>query len=236
MRVCAWDTSGDVVSVGLGEINPANPLVPGTVVAQEQQPACRRHAQALIPALAHLLEQADWGVTDVEAVIVGTGPGPFTGLRVGLASAQVFGLARHVPVWGVCSLDALAWQAAAEGVARVGAPLLVVTDALRREVHALRYTVEAGVGTALPRLRRDPVDATPQVLPPAAVELPPGAVIIGSAAARYPQEFPRATGPTDPAASALIGWVGQGLPTTAPSPLYLRRPDTTPPAIALSRV
>lgn len=228
--VCAWDTSGEVVSVGLGVISPGSGLASAGVelveqVGQVQIPAARRHAETLAPALQNLLDQAGWGVQTLDAVIVGTGPGPFTGLRVGLATAQVFGLARQIPVLGVCSLDALAWQAARDGVTTPGRPLWVITDALRREVHALRYDV--GATGEHPQVQRSTQWQQPQVVAPDQLSLEPDAVIIGSGAARYPQVFAQATPPLDPSAAALIGWVGAGLPTTVPRPLYLRRPDVT---------
>ena len=78
---------------------------------------------------------ADAGTSlrDIDAVVVGVGPGPFTGLRVGMVTAAALGDALDVPVHGVCSLDAIAVEAAGEG------PLLVVTDARRREVYWAAY-------------------------------------------------------------------------------------------------
>ena len=72
-----------------------------------------------------------WTVEDLEAIVVGCGPGPFTGLRVGMATAAAYGHALGLPVHGVCSLDAIGIVA--------GGNLLVVTDARRREVYWARY-------------------------------------------------------------------------------------------------
>jgi len=76
---------------------------------------------------------ADAGLTmgDIDAVVVGCGPGPFTGLRIGMATAAAFGHALGIPVYGVCSLDAIGGQTTGE--------VLVVTDARRREVYWARY-------------------------------------------------------------------------------------------------
>jgi tRNA threonylcarbamoyl adenosine modification protein YeaZ len=91
----------------------------------------RAHAEQLTPNAVGALADAGVGVEDLAAVVVGCGPGPFTGLRVGMATAAAFGHALGVPVHGVCSLDAIAIVA--------GGNLLVVTDARRREVYWARY-------------------------------------------------------------------------------------------------
>ena len=70
-------------------------------------------------------------MTEIDAVVVGCGPGPFTGLRIGMATAAAFGHALGVPVYGVCSLDAIGGQTTGE--------VLVVTDARRREIYWARY-------------------------------------------------------------------------------------------------
>src|SRR5204862_198305 len=109
-------------------------------------------------------------LADLDAVVVGTGPGPFTGLRVGMVTAAAIGDAVDVPVYGVCSLDAIAVVAAAPWFGgRTGEGLLVVTDARRREVDWAAYD-RGGRRARLPRraggrpagrLRRDVVGARP---------------------------------------------------------------------------
>jgi len=116
----------------------------------------RSHAELLTPAIEQLLTDAQLSLTDITRIGVGIGPGPFTGLRVGIATAQTLGLALGVPVIGVCSLDALAlqYQAAGEFVA--------VLDARRHEVYWARYDAtglrldgpHVGPATALPDLPR----------------------------------------------------------------------------------
>jgi tRNA threonylcarbamoyl adenosine modification protein YeaZ len=101
------------------------------VLAQRVTVDARAHAEQLTPNAVAALADARVGVEDLEAVVVGCGPGPFTGLRVGMATAAAYGHALGVPVHGVCSLDAIGVEA--------GGNLLVVTDARRREVYWARY-------------------------------------------------------------------------------------------------
>ena len=129
MLLLAIDTSTSAITVALrGE---------GLATAATVLDA-RGHTEHLAPLVTEVLESAERTPADVTDVAVGTGPGPFTGLRVGIVTALVFGHARGVPVHGVCSLDALAFDAAAlmgEG------EFLVATDARRKEVYWARYAV-----------------------------------------------------------------------------------------------
>ena len=90
------------------------------------------------PSLPALVQEA-LAVSDVDEVVVGMGPGPFTGLRVGIAFAQSFALAREIPVRGVCSLDAIAAQIQEKD-------FIITVDARRKEVYWARYTDGARVG------------------------------------------------------------------------------------------
>ena len=98
----------------------------------------RDGATAHGPSLPALVQEA-LAVSDVDEVVVGMGPGPFTGLRVGIAFAQSFALAREIPVRGVCSLDAIAAQVTEKD-------FIVTVDARRKEVYWARYTDGARVG------------------------------------------------------------------------------------------
>jgi tRNA threonylcarbamoyl adenosine modification protein YeaZ len=101
------------------------------------------------PSLPALVQEA-LAVSDVDGVVVGMGPGPFTGLRVGIAFAQSFALAREIPVRGVCSLDAIAGQIHESD-------FIVTVDARRKEVYWARYT--NGVRVAGPAVNF-PADVT----------------------------------------------------------------------------
>ena len=92
----------------------------------------RDGATAHGPSLPALVQEA-LAVSDVDEVVVGMGPGPFTGLRVGIAFAQSFALALGIPVRGVCSLDAIAAQVTDDD-------FIITVDARRKEVYWARYT------------------------------------------------------------------------------------------------
>ncbi|WP_291815232.1 tRNA (adenosine(37)-N6)-threonylcarbamoyltransferase complex dimerization subunit type 1 TsaB [Cellulomonas sp.] len=217
------DTSGAVAASLVLDADTADTLV-------DDEP--RRHAEMLTPLVTELLARRGRSVRDVESVVVGTGPAPFTGLRVGLVTARVLGLALGVPVHGVPSLDALAEAAARFAGLDEGTPLLVVTDARRREVYWSRYEVRDGV--ALPT-------GGPDVAAPADVPRTPEDVVLGAGRDLYPQVFgdadPRLPQGTpalrspDPSLLVRIAQrrlaAGQELPA---DPLYLRRPDAVPPA------
>lgn len=174
------------------------------------------HGELLAPLVADALAGAGLRPSDLDAIGVGRGPGPYTGLRVGLVHAEVLGLALGIPVHGVCTLDALAAQARAEGVA---GPLLVATDARRREVYWARYDT-AGARVAGPAV--GPAADVPERHLPA----------VGAGAARYPAQFPDHRPPLhpDPAwvARLAAGRLAAGAPVEL-APLYLRRPDATAP-------
>lgn len=101
------------------------------VLAERVTVDARAHAEQLTPNVVWALADAGVSAGDLEAIVVGCGPGPFTGLRVGMATAAAFGHALGVPVHGVCSLDAIGIDTSGD--------VLVVTDARRREVYWARY-------------------------------------------------------------------------------------------------
>jgi len=101
------------------------------VLAQRITVDAHAHAELLTPNVVAAVADAGLTMDDIDAVVVGCGPGPFTGLRVGMATAAAYGHALDVPVYGVCSLDAIGGQTTGE--------VLVITDARRREVYWARY-------------------------------------------------------------------------------------------------
>lgn len=135
--VLAIDTSTPAVVAGV--LRRGND---GAIVQLAQRVAVDAHAHAelLTPNVVAAVSDSGMTMPDLAAVAVGCGPGPFTGLRVGMATAAAYGHALGIPVYGVCSLDAIA-------VGTVG-EVLVVTDARRREVYWARY--RDGVRTAGP--------------------------------------------------------------------------------------
>lgn len=133
MYLLAIDTSANA-SVALLDISdPLDPLV----VASFTSTANNDHAEVLAPAIESLLEKANVSGKDLNGIAVGVGPGPFTGLRVGLATARTLGFVWGVPLHGVMSLDAIALEAIAAGV---DTDFVVAIDARRKEVYWARYS------------------------------------------------------------------------------------------------
>jgi tRNA threonylcarbamoyladenosine biosynthesis protein TsaB len=194
--ILALDTSGAI----------AVALVDGErTLAQASEYAPRGHAELLSPMVQQCMAEAAVTATDISAVIVGTGPGPYTGLRVGLMTARMLAHAWDVPVHGCCSLDAM-------GAAH-GGDVTVVTDARRKEVYWATYA------QGLPL-------SDPQVSAPQQVTV--HGDVVGRGAVLYGEQFPGATH-ADPEPAWLARVVASRLsagdedhPTT---PLYLRRPD-----------
>jgi tRNA threonylcarbamoyl adenosine modification protein YeaZ len=194
--VLAIDTSTPAVTAGV--------VADGHVLAQRVTVDARAHAERITPNVLAAIADAGRSMADLNAIVVGCGPGPFTGLRVGMATAAAYGHALGLPVYGVCSLDAIGGQTAGE--------VLVVTDARRREVYWARY--------------RDGVRVDgPEVNAPADVE--PGAAqsVAGSPDHAALFGLP-CIEPTYPDAAGLVGAVADwSQPPAALVPLYLRRPD-----------
>ncbi|MBK9476740.1 MAG: tRNA (adenosine(37)-N6)-threonylcarbamoyltransferase complex dimerization subunit type 1 TsaB [Tetrasphaera sp.] len=192
----------------------------------------RGHTEHLAPTIAAVLAEAAAAPADLCAIAVGVGPGPFTGLRVGLATAVTMGLALGIPVHGIGSLDALALQVAEHHTGEV----LVATDARRRETYWARYAVAPGLVDPL----TEPAVALPADLPEEARSLP----VAGRAALLYPAAFGDPVHDADGQpvldvdAAAVIALVRQGLASGKALPVqarYLRRPDALTTAERMSR-
>jgi tRNA threonylcarbamoyladenosine biosynthesis protein TsaB len=187
------------------------------VTARAEGP--RAQTELLAPLVEQVLARAGVGASDLTDVAVGTGPGPFTGLRVGMVTAVTMGHALGIPVHGVCSLDVLAEQAAAS----TGGDLLVATDARRREVYWARYVASGGHA----RRTTDPAVDRPADLPADARSLPTA----GRGPVLYPEVLTAGLGEpelldVDPAALGLLALRRHDEGVEMPvEPLYLRRPD-----------
>nr|WP_246220979.1 tRNA (adenosine(37)-N6)-threonylcarbamoyltransferase complex dimerization subunit type 1 TsaB [Phytoactinopolyspora mesophila] len=187
------------------------------VVAESTTIDARRHTELLVPAIFAALATAKADRREISEIAVGVGPGPFTGLRVGLAAALTLGAALDVPVRGVCSLDVVAHGVVAGGFHDDG-PFMVATDARRREVYWAGYDASG---------RRI---SGPDVGPAAdAGEISPGLPAAGAGARLYPEAFAAALMPEYPSAADLaLAVAGKSIDILEPRPLYLRRPDVTP--------
>lgn len=206
MLLLALDTATPAVTVALHD---------GTsVIASSSQVDARRHGELLLPTVDRVLAEAGLRLDAVTGVVVGVGPGPYTGLRVGLMTADTFGLALGVPVHGLCTLDGLAYAADIDG------PFVVATDARRKEVYWARYA-DSRTRVSEPAVDR-PGDLDPGGLP-----------AVGAGALLYPDTFPDARAPEHVSAAALASLAAERLAAgeelEPPRPLYLRRPDAQVP-------
>jgi tRNA threonylcarbamoyl adenosine modification protein YeaZ len=180
------------------------------IVATSRTVDGRAHGELLAPAVAAVLARANAGPRDLGAIVVGLGPGPFTGLRVGLVTAASMGQALDIPTYGVCSLDALAVP---------GQTVLVATDARRREVYWAVYGPDG--------VRRH----GPDVSAPADVDPGPAAFAVGDGALKYAGVLPVPVRdePRYPEPAAFVRLAADRVAAKAPgerlTPLYLRRPD-----------
>lgn len=209
MLLLALDTATPAVTVALHDGS--------SVVAASSQVDARRHGELLLPAVDRVLADAGLRLDAVTGIVVGVGPGPYTGLRVGLMTADTFGLALGVPVHGVCTLDGLAYESGIEG-----GPFVVATDARRKEVYWARY---ADPRTRLTEAAVDrPADIADEVA---------GLPAVGAGAVLYPETFPDARAPEHVSAASLASLAAEKLAAgeelLAPRPLYLRRPDAQVP-------
>ncbi|WP_407566297.1 tRNA (adenosine(37)-N6)-threonylcarbamoyltransferase complex dimerization subunit type 1 TsaB [Streptomyces sp. 184] len=216
------DTASPAVTVALHDGDPAAPAL-----AASHQVDARRHGELLLPAVDRVLAGAGRELGELTGVVVGVGPGPYTGLRVGLVTAEVLGMTLGIPVYGVCTLDGIAYAAGRTGLGGAGGiegPFAVATDARRKEVYWARYE-DARARVTEPAVDR-PADVAEQVA---------GLPAAGAGAELYPEVFPDARPPAHPHAAALAALAAErlaagGAGLLPPRPLYLRRPDAQVPA------
>ena len=208
MLILAIDTSTTAITVALhGD----------EIAATATVLDARGHTEHVAPLVERCLATAARFPADVTDVVVGTGPGPFTGLRVGIVTGLVFAHARGIPVHGVCSLDALAFDVAAQ---RGEGEFVVATDARRKEVYWARYAASAGTARRL----TDPAVALPADLPEGVRALPTA----GRGPLLFPDLFPAPVEIHDVQARSLALVAAQRLHDGVAmpvEPLYLRRPD-----------
>jgi tRNA threonylcarbamoyl adenosine modification protein YeaZ len=231
MRVLAVDTATPRVGAAYRDTDSGL-----AVERSELDP--RRHAELLTPLITQVLAEAKVTLQDLDLIVTGVGPGPYTGLRVSVVTATTLGLVLGAPVVGVCTLDGFAYDA----VRTAARPVVVATDARRREVYwaayddtgrridgpmvskpdvvPARYESQV-VGTAASHVRADAID----------IDLRCGSladVAVGALAA----------GATIPTALTDMQWSDQGgdgsgsVPLNTllmPRPLYLRHPDAQVP-------
>lgn len=208
MLILAIDTSTSAITVAIHDDE--------RVRAQASHLDPRAHTEWVAPLVEKCLTGASATPADLTGIVVGNGPGPFTGLRVGIVTGLTMGHALGIPVHGICSLDVLAEQSAP----LVDGELLVASDARRKEVYWARYAVRSGAVEALTA----PAVDRPADLPDDVRALPTS----GRGPGLFPQLFGTALPVLDVDATVLARLAverlrdGVAMPV---EPLYLRRPD-----------
>jgi tRNA threonylcarbamoyl adenosine modification protein YeaZ len=243
--VLALDTATPASTAALVEVTPDG--LSG--IAERRTVDPRAHGERLAPEIAAVLADAGLRPRDLTAIVAGLGPGPFTGLRVGLATAASMGHALGIPTYGVCSLDGLGRAA---GPGRV----LIATDARRREVYFATYAdgervtgpevakpadvaglLHGAAGGALPADALVRAATTTDGLARAATTVT-GLVdrAAGEGALKYGDVFgvPVEEHLLHPPGAALValaaGRIREAAPSEILTPLYLRRPDAVEPS------
>jgi tRNA threonylcarbamoyl adenosine modification protein YeaZ len=227
VRVLAFDTSSPAVVTAVVRAEALEELEREPMVYADRELAPNRHGEMLAPMIERSLGLAGVEAAELDAIGVGLGPGPFTGLRVGVVTAKTMGDALGIPTYGACSLDVIA-HAHRPG----GRPFVVVTDARRKQVYWRRFDA-AGEPVGPPDISR----------PAELAERLRGEVdaVVGAGVELYPEAFTgfatvRRVG-SDPVgfpdAADLARMVMARAFARAPGddlvPMYLRRPDARPP-------
>lgn len=220
MLILAIDTALDACAAGVLDTDA------GSLIAQESQPMKRGHAEALMPLIARVMKSSGVAFTALDRIAVTTGPGSFTGLRVGLSAARGIALAAGKPVVGVTTLTAYAAPIVSES--DEPHPVVAAIDARHDQVY---FQTVGGDGSPLIK---------PQVAP---VSEALGAArfgplhLVGNAARILADRWPADAAPpisVDQRAApdiAWVAWLGAAIsPESSPArPYYLRAPDAQPP-------
>ncbi len=218
MLILAIDTALDACAAGVLDTEV------GTLLAQELEGMKRGHAEALMPLIARVMKASGIGFSGLDRVAVTTGPGSFTGLRVGLSAARGIALAANKPVVGVTTLTAYAAPIVSQNGEH---PVISAIDARHDHVY---FQAVGGDGSSLVR---------PQVAP---IEEAVGAskfgaaYLVGNAARILADRWPADAPPPFKVDAQLapdiawLAWLGAAVsPNTAPArPFYLRAPDAKP--------
>lgn len=221
MLILALDSSA-TASVALARVDQAATSI--DILAQKSTEDTRSHAEVMAPFVRDVLDQAKVDPSTLDALVCGTGPGPFTGLRAGIMTARTLGFAWGKPVLGLISLSALAELVYSEADLAPGTRFAVATDARRREVYSAEYATTAE-GYEL--LSGPQVGAASELK-----ELP----IFGLGAALYPDDLDAQTqfSTAQPDATYLLkAAVRRGIENLSQdtSALYLRESDAKVPQV-----
>jgi tRNA threonylcarbamoyladenosine biosynthesis protein TsaB len=218
MLILAIDTALDACAAGVLDTDA------GQMVAQESQAMKRGHAEALMPLIARVIKQSGLAFASLDRIAVTTGPGSFTGLRVGLSAARGIALAAGKPVVGVTTLTAYAAPIVSRNAEQ---PVVSAIDARHGQVY---FQVVSGNGSSLMWPRVAPIEEALEASRFGA------ACLVGNAARILGDRWPADAAPPfriDPQPApdiAWVGWLGAAVnPDNAPArPYYLRAPDAKP--------
>ncbi len=202
----ALDTATHSVSVALHDGSE--------VLAAHDETGAMSHGEKLMPTIARVLAEVGRKPDDLTDVAVGVGPGPYTGLRVGVVTALTLSHTLGISAHGVCSLDPLGF--AAQRVLNLGQDIIVATDARRKEIYWARFDAQG---------RRTSDAAVARAVEVAKFGLP----VVGHGGLLYSDQLDYREGPLQPKASDMAELVVAGMAEKLPlEPLYLRRPDAVP--------
>jgi tRNA threonylcarbamoyladenosine biosynthesis protein TsaB len=225
MLILAIDTALDACSAGVLDTDG------GQLIALESQPMKRGHAEALMPLIQRVMDRSGVVFATLDRIAVTTGPGSFTGLRVGLSAARGIGLAAHKPVVGLTTLTAYAAPIVGQNADQ---PIVSAIDARHEHVY---FQVVSGNGGSLVRPQVTSID---EALGASRFGTP---YLVGNAANILADRWPADAPPpfkVDPQPApdiAWVAWLGAAVSAdTAPArPFYLRAPDARPPTDPLRR-
>ena len=218
MLILAIDTALDACAAGILDTEA------GKLIARESQAMKRGHAEALMPLIARVMKESGVAFAALDRIAVTTGPGSFTGLRVGLSAARGIALAANKPAVGVTTLTAYAAPVVSESGEQ---PVISAIDARHDHVY---FQVVSGNGSSLIWPRVAPIE---EALAASRFGAPH---LVGNAAGILADRWPADAPPpfkvdAQPAPDiAWVGWLGAAVsPDTAPArPYYLRAPDAKP--------
>ncbi len=230
MLILGIDTSTDSVSVAIGEGS--------RVLAQSEAVSDRQHCEALAPMIDFVRQQAGVSFREIGAIAVDTGPGLFTGLRVGVAAAKAIAFSLDLPIIGICSLDVLATAAPSSD-----AVIVSVIDARRHETFWSMYRNIEKDQTRVLEPRVGPVSE----LVTSVLERGQSALFVGNGALQYRREIVESLGTSNvtsmwgcefadarfsrPTAATVVQMAHQMAiderwqSAAELSPMYLRQPD-----------
>jgi tRNA threonylcarbamoyladenosine biosynthesis protein TsaB len=226
MLILAIDTALDACAAGVLDTDA------GKLIAQESQAMKRGHAEALMPLIARVMKDSGIAFASLDRIAVTTGPGSFTGLRVGLSAARGIGLAASKPVVGLTTLTAYAAPVISQNREQ---PVISAIDARHDQVY---FQVVSGNGSALIRPSIAPIEEALDASRFGAPHLVGNAANI--LAGRWPAHAPppfKVDAQSTPDI-AWVAWLGAAVtPDTAPArPFYLRAPDAKIPREPLPKI